>query len=82
MKTKRTTQRQRDRAAAHAMAAHVYAIQRAREMTPDQVEQAALIRLGPIPAVCQECRTTPPITFIVAGSGAWLCASCARGTPQ
>lgn len=75
----RTTRRQRDRAAAQAVAAHVYAIKRARELTPDQVEQAALIRLGPVPAVCRDCRTSPPITFVMDGSGYWLCASCAHG---
>jgi hypothetical protein len=79
MKPTRTTQRQRDRAAAHALAAHVYAIKRARELTPEQAEQAALARLGPVPAVCQECRAVPPITFVVAGSGLWLCATCRDG---
>lgn len=73
--------RQRDRRAAFDAATHAYAIQRARAMTRDEVVQAALIRLGPIPTTCQKCAQRPPNTYQMTGAGAWLCRPCAGLEP-
>lgn len=69
----------RDRAAALAVAEHAYAIKRARAMSDDEVEQQALIRLGPVPATCEQCRQRPPVTYLMCAPGGWRCRECANG---
>lgn len=69
--------RQRDRQAALDAAMHARAIARAQALTRDELAQAALIRLGPVPATCQKCGQRPPRNFQMYGSGAWLCNACA-----
>lgn len=67
----------RDRAAALAVAEHAYAIKRAREMTDDETEQQALIRLGPVPAQCPCCHQRPPTVYAMTSPGGWMCRVCA-----
>jgi len=74
---KKPTQRQRDRQAAGEAAMHALAIKRALELTRDEVAQAALIRLGPVPETCRRCRQRPPKNFLMWGAGEWLCNECA-----
>lgn len=69
--------RQRQRQAGLDAAMHWHAIQRARAMTNDEVTRQALIRLGPVPATCRRCNERPPRTFLMVGSGEWLCNECA-----
>ena len=78
----RTARRARDRQAALDMAHHAYAIQRANALTRDEAERQALIRFGPVPAVCRRCQQNPPKTILMVGAGEWLCNACAhpRGT--
>lgn len=71
----------RDHKAALAAAAHAYAIARARAMSSDEVEQQALIRLGPVPATCEQCHQRPPITYLMCAPGGWRCRECATGAP-
>lgn len=74
--TKRLSRGQRQ---ALAVAEHAYAIARARAMTNDEAERAALTRLGPLPLTCARCHEHPPTIFVVSGSGTWICRTCAGG---
>jgi 4-diphosphocytidyl-2C-methyl-D-erythritol kinase len=72
-----SSQRRRDRQNALDAAAHAYAIKRALELSRNEVEQQALVRFGPVPAMCQRCREHPPRVIQMTGSGVWLCRRCA-----
>lgn len=75
--SKPLSRRQRDHQAAGEAAMHALAIRRALSLTRDEVAQAALIRLGPVPTTCERCRANPPRNYLMWGRGEWLCNGCA-----
>ena len=75
------TRRQRDRQAAGEAALHALSIKRALSLTRNEVAQAALIRLGPVPETCPKCGERPPRSYQMHGRGSWLCNPCA-GLPE
>jgi len=58
------------------LAEHETIIKRLLAITPDQVEQQALARFGPVPQLCEQCQQQPPRTIQIV-TGRWLCTSCA-----